>query len=266
MQTTTQAIYQEPKLINLWPGNEKRPLFIINKILNSRETISILTNFLPNTSVPGKFLALCTLKTSFDDLVEIICKKEEGKVINEAIQEERALLRSEKKRPWGKRTRRPFRGIIDSVKPTFKEKLELSKKVVEQLGLPELHKKRTNRGRKPVYDLNRTIPIILAKGDLSFEDLSDELKNINYDATIKGSCSSPRHTYLHDIFKEIPEEYFKSALQLLDDMIKELYSKFDENMNVFVGDNSALTCETLTERIIALEQRLVREIQPFFTS
>jgi len=88
MQTTTQAIYQERKLINLWSDNEKRPLFIVNKILNPRETISILTIFLPNTSVPGKFLALCTLKTSFDDLVEIICKKEDGKIINEAIQKE----------------------------------------------------------------------------------------------------------------------------------------------------------------------------------
>jgi len=48
-------------------------------------------------------------------------------------------------------------------------------------------------------------------------------------------------------------------------MIKELYSKFDENMNVFVGDNSALTCENLIEREIALERKLVRATEPFFT-
>ncbi len=48
-------------------------------------------------------------------------------------------------------------------------------------------------------------------------------------------------------------------------MILELYSKFNEDMNIFVGDNSALSCETLVERTIAMERRLVREIQPFFT-
>ncbi|HWR26489.1 MAG TPA: hypothetical protein VN316_01285, partial [candidate division Zixibacteria bacterium] len=36
-------------------------------------------------------------------------------------------------------------------------------------------------------------------------------------------------------------------------------------MNIFVGDNSAFTFETLIERMFAMERRLVREIQPFFT-
>ncbi len=79
--------------------------------------------------------------------------------------------------------------------------------------------------------MKRTIPVILAKGSLSFEDLSKELRNINYDTTFDRSNRS----------------------------------KFNEQMNIFVGDNSALTCETLIERMIAMERRLVREIQPFFT-
>ncbi len=39
---------------------------------------------------------------------------------------------------------------------------------------------------------------------------------------------------------------------------------FNEDMNIFVGDNSSLTCDTLTERKIAMELKLIREIQPFF--
>lgn len=265
MQTTTQILYQEPNLLNFWPSNVKELLFIVTEILYQKETLSILTGFLPATLVPAKFTALCRLKTPFNDLIEIICKKEEEKIINEILQKERDLLRSEKKRKWGKRTRRPFRGVIDGINPTFREKLELAKKVVERLGTPEVSKKRTNRGRKPTYDLKKTIPAVLAKGDLSFESVSDELKNINYDATLNGSGSSPGHTYLHDLFKDISEEYYKKALKMLDDMIVELYSKFKENMNVFVGDNSALACETLIKRKIAMELKLVREIQPFFS-
>jgi len=68
------------------------------------------------------------------------------------------------------KTRRPFRGIIDSVKPTFRERLELAKNVVKRLGLPKtkISKRKTNRGRRATYDLYKTIPAILAKGDLSF--------------------------------------------------------------------------------------------------
>ncbi len=113
--------------------------------------------------------------------------------------------------------------------------------------------------------MKRTIPVILTKGSLSFEDLSKELRNLNYDTTIDRSNRSPGHAYLHELFQSIPQEYLQSALKMLDDMVLELYSKFNEEMNIFVGDNSALTCETLIERMIAMERRLVREIQPFFT-
>lgn len=112
--------------------------------------------------------------------------------------------------------------------------------------------------------MRKTIPAILAKGNLSFEDLSSELRNINYDATLNSGNRSPGHTYLHELFQSIPQEYLQSALKMLDDMVLELYLKFKEAMNIFVGDNSALTCETLTERKIAMEPRLVREIQSFF--
>jgi len=268
---TTETVYQQPKILDFCitriKTDKDKPLFGVNRILNPKETFSIVTCFLPSTLVPGKFIALSKLKTSFEESVEEICRMEEERAIDEFVNEERSLLRDERKRPWGSRTRRPFRGIIDSVKPTFRERLELAKNVVKRLGLPKtkISKRKTNRGRRATYDLSKTIPAILAKGDLSFDDLSNELININYDATLDNSGHSPGHTYLHELFQLIPLEYLQSALKLLDDMILLLYSKFNEQMNIFVGDNSALTCETLIERIIAMELRLVRETQSFFT-
>ncbi len=94
--------------------------------------------------------------------------------------------------------------------------------------------------------------------------MSNELRNINYDATLDKSDRSPAHTYLHELFQDITKEYLNSALKMLDGMIHELYSKFNEDMNIFVGDNSSRTCDTLTERKIAMELKLIREIQPFF--
>ncbi len=141
---TTQAIYQQPQLLDFRNTDGKRSLFIVSKILNQKKTFSILTSFLPSTLAPNKFIALSKLKASFEDIVREVCRREEKRIIDESVKEERALLRDERKRPWGSRTRRPFRGIIDTVKPTFSEILELAGKVVEKLGLPktDIHKKK----------------------------------------------------------------------------------------------------------------------------
>lgn len=134
---TTQAVYQQPQILDFRKTDGKRPLFIVNKILNQQKTFSILTSFLPGTLAPNKFIAICKLKTPFEDIVREVCRREEGRIIDQFVNEERALLRDEKKRPWGNRTRRPFRGMIDTVKPTFSEILELAGKVVEKLHLPK---------------------------------------------------------------------------------------------------------------------------------
>lgn len=245
--------------------HRKRPLFILNRILNNRTLLSMLTCFLPTTLIPSTFSAFCILRTSPKNIIKQLSMNEERRIINELVQEERALLRNERKRPWNIRTRRPFRGAIDRVKPTFREKIELATKVVEKLGLPVLYKKRkSNRGRKNIYDLWKVIPAIMVKGTLSFVDLSNELKNIKYDATLDGSGRTPQKTYLSDVFQIIPTDYLQKAMKIYDHMINELYSKFDEKMDTFVGDNSAITCETLSKQTRAMETILVRDIQPFF--
>ena len=142
---TTQTVYQQPQILDFRNTGGKRPLFIVNKVLNQKKTFSILTNFLPSTLAPSKFIALSKLKAPFEDIVREVCRREEDRIIDEIVREERALLRDEKKRPWGNRTRRPFRGMIDTVKPTFREILELAGKVVEKIGMPkiETQKKQT---------------------------------------------------------------------------------------------------------------------------
>lgn len=149
---TTQAVHQQQQILDFRNTDGKRPLFIVNKILNQKKTFSILTNFLPSTLAPNKFIALSKLKASFEDVVREVCRREEERIIDESVKEERALLRDERKRPWGSRTRRPFRGMIDTVKPTFSEILELARKVVEKLGLPktEIQKKLTVDEKQPM--------------------------------------------------------------------------------------------------------------------
>ncbi len=98
---TTQTVYQQPQISDFRNTDEKRPLFIVNKILNQKKTFSILTSFLPVTLAPSKFIALSKLKAPFEEAVREVCVREEDRIIDEFVREERALLRDEKKRPWG---------------------------------------------------------------------------------------------------------------------------------------------------------------------
>ncbi len=137
---TTETVYQQTEILDFRPTKD-RPLFVLNKILNQKEIFSVLTSLLPSMLIPSSFIALGKLQMTFEESVKEVCMREEIRIINEFVKEERDLLRDERKRRWGNRTRRPFRGITDTIKPTFSETLNLSGKVVEKLGLPDIRKK-----------------------------------------------------------------------------------------------------------------------------
>jgi len=99
----------------------------------------------------------------------------------------------------------------------------------------------------------------LVKGTLSFADLSAQLKSIGYDATIKGTGKSPCASELHYIFEKIPKKYFEEGLRKLDEKSVNLYSKFGENLDVFVMDGTAVSSAYLKERMIKLKKRLAKE-------
>ena len=54
---------------------------------------------------------------------------------------------------------------------------------------------------------------------------------------------------LHTIFQKIPIEWLEKALQILDELSVKEFSKFDENLDIFVIDGSALTGETLVRSL-----------------
>jgi len=100
---------------------------------------------------------------------------------------------------------------------------------------------------------------LLVKGGLSFIDLSAELKNIEYDATIEGIKKYPCPSELHHIFERIPTECFEMGLKKLDELSVQLYPKFDNSLDVFVTDGSTFSCIYLEERIFKVKKRLVKE-------
>ncbi len=235
---------------------KKYQLFQVKKPLSVREWLPLMGVTIPATLIPGNIIAAIKEELSIKDAAELIVGKVTDSLIQEIVREERYSLRNEKKRPWSIKTRRPFRGRIDKVEITFRKSIELAEKVASELGSPiEI----SNRGRPPVYDRVKMAAAILVKGMRSFIDLSADLENIQYDMTVDGSKGYPCSSELHTFFQKIPKEWLEKALLRLDELSAEEFSKFNEPLDTFVIDGSALTGETLMEREVLTKLRLIRD-------
>jgi len=234
-------------------------LFLVNNVLSTREWLPLTGITLPLTLIPGNIIAPIKEEPPIEVAIELIVERTINSLVQEIAREEKYSLRPEKKRPWSIKTRRPFRGKIDKVEITFRERIELAERVARELGSPYETLNSGKRGRPPVYDVIRLAAAILVKGMLSFVDLSTELKNIKYDMTVDGSKRYPCSSELHIVFQKIPKEWLDAALQRLDELSVFEFSKFDETLDIFVIDGSALTGVTLMEREVAMIVRLIRE-------
>jgi len=177
-------------------------------------------------------------------------------IAHEIAREERYFLRDERKQPWSVRTRRPFRGVIDKVVPTLKEELELAERVVMESGLPWGE---SNRGRPPIYSRVKLVAAILVKGMRSFASLAADLRATDYAMRVDGSDSKPCSSELHHVFQKIPAEWLEKAVERFDELSVEEFSKFEANSETFVVDGSALSGESLIEREVMMQARLIRE-------
>jgi hypothetical protein len=238
--------------------------FIVSRLLTLREALPIADPLTAGYLVPGEFMGLFKTRLSPEEVLCRVIERAERQVIDSFRLEERYLLRGEKKRPWAWKTRRPFRGKIDRETPTFSEKLglaeEVAVEVTARLGPPW---ERAETGRPPIYDPVKLGAALLVKGEGSFNDLAAELRNVGYDVTIKEIGGTPCPSELHYAFSKTKSEWFEEALARLDERSAEPLEKFEEPLDLFTVDGSALPGERLEERTIALERRLIREIYSY---
>ena len=82
--------------------------FGLNKILHTKEAIALMNNNLPYDLIPKKFMGIFVINKTFKEVIEIATEKAVSFVINNILKEEKYMLRTEKKRPWAMKTRRPF--------------------------------------------------------------------------------------------------------------------------------------------------------------
>ena len=130
--------------------------FGLNKILHTREAIALMNNNLPYNLIPKKFMGIFVINKTFDEVIKIASEKAVNFVINNILREEKYMLRAEKRRPWAMKTRRPFRGCIDKIEITFKDKIKLAEGVAKEIDLPL---KKSKNGRPPFYDIKKFLQL-----------------------------------------------------------------------------------------------------------
>jgi hypothetical protein len=176
-----------------------------------------------------------------------------SEVAQRTYSQERNSLRSEKERPWGLRTYRPFRGQLQDAKPSFMEMLRIAEEVIDEIGMPMPSK---SRGRPRAYDWKQILAVLLCKGVSPFSDLERKLPGY-CEVDGRTPCDSERHY----VYSKIPKDWLDKALKRLDDKITELYAKFGEFLNEFVIDGTGIACDSLEVRVAALQQQLAKETE-----
>ena len=78
----------------------------------------------------------------------------------------------------------------------------MAEKVARELGFPLEH---SNLGRPPLYDGIKLAAAILVKGMRSFTDLSFDLKNMEYDTTVKAAKSTHARQNYMLFFRKYPK-------------------------------------------------------------
>lgn len=190
---------------------------------------------IPTIMIPSEFFVPFEVQTSEEEIIAGLADCAFSEVVQRTYSQERNALRSEKERPWGLRTYRPFRGQLQDVKPSFTEMLRIAEEIIDEIGMPMPSE---SRGRPRTYDWKLILAVLLCKGVLPFSDLERKLRDTGY---CKVDGLTPCDSELHYVYSQIPEEWLDKALERLDDKVTVLYAKFDEFLNEFVIDGTGNT-------------------------
>jgi len=115
---------------------------------------------IPSILVPSEFFAIFEVQTSQKEIIARLADYAFSEVAQRTHFRERNALRSEKERPWGLRTYRPFRGQLQDAKPSFTEMLKIAEEVIDEIGMPTPPK---SRGRPRGYDWKQILAALICK-------------------------------------------------------------------------------------------------------
>jgi hypothetical protein len=230
-------------------------LWFYGGIVKGKQLFPLCGQNIPSIMIPGDFFVPFKVKIPEEAIIARLVDCAFDEVVQRVYTQERNALRSEKVRPWGLRTYRPFRGQLQDAKPSFSEMLRIAEEVIDEIGMPMSPK---SRGRRRKYEWKQILAVLLCKGVQSFHDLERVLRDTGY---CKTGGRTPCDSELHYVYSQIPEEWLDKALQYQDDKVTVLYAKFDKFLNEFVIDGTGIPCDSLVVRVAALQKQLAKETE-----
>ena len=140
---------------------EQPHAWMYRKIVNERQLTPLCGQDISSFIIPGFFFVPFLINTSEDEIIKVLGDCAFDEAVQRAYTLGRNALRSEKVRPWGLRTYRPFRGQLQDAKPSFMEMVEIAEEVIDEIGVPMAPK---SRGRRRKYDWKQILAVLLCKG------------------------------------------------------------------------------------------------------
>ena len=130
------------------------------RIMREQHLFPLCKQDIPSILIPSEFFALFEVQTTEEEIIARLVDCAFSEVARRTYSERNAL-RSEKERPWGLRTYRPFRGQLQDAKPPFTEMLKIAEEVIDEIGMPIPPK---SRARPMRYDWKLILAGLLQGG------------------------------------------------------------------------------------------------------
>ena len=112
------------------------------RIVSEQQVFPLCGQDIPSFIIPQDFFVLFKVKTSEEEIIARLAYCAVSEVVQRAYSQDRNALRSEKERPWGLRTYRPFRGQLQDAKPPFTKMLKFAEELIAEIGMPMFSKSR----------------------------------------------------------------------------------------------------------------------------
>jgi len=96
-------------------------------MVRGQQLFPLCRHDIPSIMIPSEFFVLFEVQASEEEIIAGLVDCAFSEVVQRTYAQERSVLRSEKERPWGLRTYRPFRGQLQDAKPSFTEMLRITR-------------------------------------------------------------------------------------------------------------------------------------------
>lgn len=251
-------------------GNKNILVFFTAPPKPKRKTTNTTTNTqaqnLPlNTLVKNPCYSFTLNEENTEDLCSRLALDHALMLAEDIAWDEREEKKGKKAR-WGKGKNSHmllYYRIYEKTITSFREQYDTTRELLSQV---DIIIEKDPRGRKPLYDREKTLAALIAGSEKSLRGIAETVRDLNLDMTAKGKTWNGKPCYgtYHYHLKKVGEETLNEVLSLIYRVGARIYEEVTgEKPRVFAVDGSARTKAHTEETTVAGRSTLTHKPQPY---